>query len=74
MYIYVCVETLTGIIAMGVIGCMRYNYIYYIYIDRKGGGGFSGCTEYEIVSGGLMHVYTYSIHSLDVLRLILSYF
>ena len=27
-------------------------------INEKGGGGFSGCTEYEIVSGGLVHLHT----------------
>ena len=27
-------------------------------INEKGGGGYSGCTEYEIVSGGLVHVHT----------------
>ena len=26
--------------------------------ERGGGGGFSGCAEYEIVSGGLVHVHT----------------
>ena len=35
-------------------------------------GGFSGCTECEIVSGGPGGC-TYSIHILDVLTLILSY-
>ena len=27
-------------------------------INEKGGGGFSGCTECEILSGGLVHVHT----------------
>ena len=40
---------------------------------NKKGGGFTGCTECEIVSGR-PGVCTYSIHSLDLLRLILSYF
>ena len=39
--------------------------------ERGGGGGFSAGTEREIVSGGMVHVHAYSIHSLDALRLIL---
>ena len=36
--------------------------------EGGGGGGFSGCTECEIVSGGLVHVHTCTpIHSLDAL-------
>ena len=39
----------------------NFMYMYQCFPQDKrkgGGGGFSGCTEYEIVSGGLVHVHT----------------
>ena len=54
IYMYVKCESLQGIV------CMYSDTSVSPRINEQGGGGYSGCTECEIVSGYLVHVHVHT--------------